>query len=85
MAHFLPVKRGMQAMRCLSVAAFCLPMVACFGASERPLAGPDPSDPRAQVPPASYRSTLSGYTSRRPVEPARWREQNERVAPVPRE
>jgi hypothetical protein len=77
--------RALRALRCLCVAALCLPAAACFGASERPLAGRDPADPAARVPPAAYRSTLGPYARQRPVEPASWREQNERVAPAPRE
>ena len=85
MADCLLGMRTLQAMRCLCMVALCLPAAACFGAPERPLAGPDPSDPRTRVPPASYRSTLGGYISQRPVEPAPWREQNQRVAPTPKE
>jgi hypothetical protein len=85
MVYDLPSRRVLRATRSLCVAALCLPAAACFGAAERPLAGPDPSDPAARVPPAAYRSTLGGYSSRRPVEPAPWREQNERVAPTRRE
>lgn len=44
-----------------------------------PLAGADPSDPRAPAPPAAYRATP--YVSQRPVEPSGWLEQNDRVAP----
>jgi hypothetical protein len=85
MARWLPAARGLRLIRSLCLAALCLPMAACFGAAERPLARPDPSDPATRVPPASYRSTLGGYSSQRPVEPAPWREQNERVAPRRRE
>ena len=48
----------------------------------RPLAGLDPSDPNARVPATAYRPVLRGYVSQRPVEPAPWREQNDRVAPA---
>lgn len=48
----------------------------------RPFTGSDPSDPKARVPAATYRPVLSGYVSQRPVEPAPWREQNDRVAPA---
>ena len=41
----------------------------------------DPSDATARVPTASYRSVTRGYESRRPVEPAPWRERNDSVAP----
>ena len=55
-----------------------------------PYAGPDPSDPHAPVARSGYRSTLGSYTSQRPVEPSPWREQNWReqdqsVAPAPKQ
>jgi hypothetical protein len=45
------------------------------------LLGPPPADPGARVPPVEYRSTLAPFTSRRPVGPGPWRQENERVAP----
>jgi hypothetical protein len=45
------------------------------------LVGPDPSDPAVPVARTGYRSTTSGYVSQRPVSPAPWRPQNERVTP----
>lgn len=45
-------------------------------------AGPDPSEPDARVPAAGYRPVASGYVSQRPVEPAPWRQQNDRVTPT---
>ncbi|MBI3435097.1 MAG: hypothetical protein HY056_08480 [Proteobacteria bacterium] len=50
-----------------------------------PYSGADPADPQASVPPARYRSSVAGYVSRRPVEPAPWRERNDRVAPAPKQ
>jgi hypothetical protein len=50
-----------------------------------PTAGPDPSDPRAPVSRSTYQSTLGSYTSQRPVEPTPWREQNQGVAPAPKQ
>jgi hypothetical protein len=44
---------------------------------------PHPADPHARAPAVGYRSTTAPYVSRRPVAPAPWREQNERVAPAP--
>jgi hypothetical protein len=73
--------RTSQVRRSIYVALLCLPAAACLSAPQAPLAGPDPADPQARVPAVSYRSVLSGYASQRPVEPAPWREQNERVAP----
>ncbi|AMN42042.1 hypothetical protein [Rhodoplanes sp. Z2-YC6860] len=49
--------------------------------SPGPQAGADPSDAAARVPTSSYRSVTRGYESRRPVEPAPWRERNDSVAP----
>jgi hypothetical protein len=49
-----------------------------------PLSGPDPSDPAAPTPRVSDHSTIAPYRSQRPVEPAPWGEQNQRVAPQPK-
>jgi hypothetical protein len=48
-----------------------------------PLAGADPADPGARAG-VGYRSTVAPYSSLRPVAPSSWREQNDRVAPVPK-
>jgi hypothetical protein len=56
----------------------------CSGAPPAPLAAADPSDPGARAPPVGYRSTVGSYKSQRPVEPAPWGEENERVAPQPK-
>ena len=53
----------------------------CSGAPPAPLTAADPSDPGARAPPVGYRSTIGSYKSQRPVEPAPWGEQNERVRP----
>jgi len=74
--------RTSQVRRVIHVAMLCLPAAACLAAPERPFAGPDPSDPAVRVPAAAYRPVLGGYRSQRPVEPAPWREQNDRVAPA---
>lgn len=63
--------------------AVALLIAGCAAAPPLPLAGPDPADPGARVPGVDYRSTLGGYRSQRPAEPAPWGEQNERVAPAP--
>jgi hypothetical protein len=60
----------------------CLLTAACLSTPERPAAGAGPSDPKVRVPAAAYRPILGGYVSQRPVEPAPWREQNDRVAPA---
>jgi len=76
---------ALAARRAGCVAALCLLAGACSTLPQRPFAGPDPSDPTVRVPAAAYRPALRGYTSQRPVEPAPWREQNERVAPAPKQ
>jgi hypothetical protein len=54
---------------------------ACAVSTAQPLAGLDPADPEVAVPPVRAASTLGSYISQRPVDPAPWRERNERVAP----
>ena len=54
---------------------------ACAASSARPIAGLDPADPESPVPPVRAGNTLGTYVSQRPVDPAPWRERNERVAP----
>jgi hypothetical protein len=61
----------------LLLLAACKPATATYGHS-------DPSDPASPVSPVTYRSSLGSYASQRPVSPADWRQQNERVAPQPR-
>jgi hypothetical protein len=46
-----------------------------------PLAGPDPSRPEAPAAGVTYSSTTAPYTSRRPVNPAPWRQRNDSVTP----
>lgn len=66
-----------------SVLACALALAACSAAPPR-LAGPDPADPSAAVPPVRSGAALAGYVPHRPVAPASWRERNERVVPKPR-
>lgn len=49
-----------------------------------PLVGPDPADPGAKVARVGYRSTTAPYVSLRPTSPVGWRQQNQRVAPTPK-
>ena len=56
----------------------------CAAIPPRPFQGADASDPDVRVPPIAYRPVLGTYSSQRPVEPAPWRELNERVAPTPK-
>jgi hypothetical protein len=67
------------------VAGLALLLAGCADAPRSPVAGePDPTDPAARVPRVDYRSTVGTYKSQRPVEPAPWGEQNERVTPAPK-
>ena len=56
----------------------------CVTAERLLVAGNDPSDPAAPVPATAYRSTTGSHVSQRPVAPAPWRRQNERVTPQPK-
>jgi hypothetical protein len=56
----------------------------CSAPPVAPVVGPDPSNPAARAPAVDYRSTTASYSSRRPVEPGPWREQNERATPQPK-
>jgi hypothetical protein len=78
----LPGVRPWRAVRATCVATLCLLAAGCLALPERRFAGPDPSDPKARVPAAAFRSTMGEYTSQRPVDPAPWRRQNERVTPA---
>jgi hypothetical protein len=49
-----------------------------------PVVGSNPADPAAPAPRVDYRSTIAPYKSRRPIDPAPWGEQNQRVAPQPK-
>ena len=72
--------------RLLPIAVLLASALAFAGCATPPqlLGGFDPSNPRALVPPVSYRSTTPSYVSQRPVAPAPWRQQNDRVAPQPK-
>ncbi len=61
-----------------------LAILTCTASSGQVLLGPPPADPGARVPGVEYRSTIAPFTSRRPVEPGPWRQENERVAPEPK-
>jgi hypothetical protein len=66
-----------------AIAAVTIAAAGCTPAITR-LAGADPADPAARIAGVGYRSTIAPYTSLRPATPAPWREQNESVAPRPR-
>jgi hypothetical protein len=72
-------------LRALAVlAGLVLLLAGCADPPRSPAAGPDPADPGARAPRVDYRSTVGAYRSQRPVDPAPWVEQNERVAPAPK-
>lgn len=56
----------------------------CASPAPVALADADPSDAAARVPAAVYRPVVGDYRSRRPVEPAPWRERNDSVSPAPK-
>ena len=59
-------------------------LTGCADAPRTPVVGPSPDDPGSRSPRVDYRSTVGSYKSQRPVDPAPWGEQNERVAPAPK-
>lgn len=61
--------------------ALALLLGGCAAAPPAPVVTHDPADPDVPVAHTRYKPALSGYVSRRPVEPKPWREQNDRVAP----
>ena len=76
-------------VKCLNRSALFLALVVvtagCTSRNGLPLAGPDPSDASAPVATAGYRSVLGDYRAGRPVGPSPWIEQNQRVAPAPKD
>ena len=64
------------------VIGLALLMAGCAAPVPPPMAGPDPANPNAPAGKAGGRSTVAPYESRRPVDPAPWPAQNERVAPA---
>ena len=68
--------------RLAGIGLITLLLAGCAASAQNRLsAGPDPSDPRSPSRPVGYRSSTAGYVSQRPVNPAPWRQQNERVTP----
>ena len=67
-----------------ALAAFLLTALSqgCTTVPPTPLAGHNPVEAQTPVPATRYRSTIGPYVRQRPAEPAPWREQNDRVAPV---
>ncbi len=66
------------------LAAVALLTQGCALTPPRPFQGADASNPHARISPTAYRPVLGDYSSQRPVEPAPWRERNDRVAPAPK-
>ena len=64
--------------------ATALLMQGCAPIQQQPFKGANAADPAVRVPATAYRPVLGTYTSQRPVDPASWRERNERVAPTPK-
>jgi hypothetical protein len=68
--------------RSILIVLVCPLLVGC--AVTIPVKDPDPANPTAKVAGVGYVSTTRPYVSLRPVAPVGWREQNERVAPTPK-
>jgi hypothetical protein len=66
----------------VALAACALLAQGCAATPPRPFQGADASDPDVRVTPTAYRPVLGTYSSQRPVEPAPWRDPNDRVAPT---
>jgi hypothetical protein len=61
--------------------AFGLALQGCANLPPSPYTGPDPADPQARAPAATYRSVTSPYDSRRPFAPKPWRNPSSTVVP----
>lgn len=77
----VPLAWALRARHRLFAAGLCLLAAACSTPPDRLAADSGPAEPSVRGSVASYRPVLNGYASQRPVEPAPWREQNDRVAP----
>jgi hypothetical protein len=84
-----PPYRGGQFLRVFRsivvAAAAGLLITGCKTSAPYVAAGIDPADANAPVAATSHRSTIGTYVRLRPVEPRPWVEQNQGVAPRPRE
>lgn len=64
-----------------TVVALCAAFAAASGVTNVAAQSlPDPADPAARVPAASYRSAFAGYRPMKDEPPTDWREANEAVA-----
>jgi len=92
-AHFqaihAAIRRGRSLLKYqtafLVVAMLGVLTSACGTEPLQPYAGRHPADPTVPVPRARYSSPIGSYVSQRPTEPRPWREQNEQVAPQPKQ
>jgi hypothetical protein len=87
LAAIRPAAEAIFGIRCRTFVGMAVMAVALGGClpAAVPLAGADPSDPRAKVAGVGYKSTIAPYTSLRPSTPAPWRERNDSVAPQPKQ
>ena len=76
------VSSGVRTFPLLTMLCVSALLAGC-SAPPLPIAGANPADPSSPVPGVGYRSTTAGYRRQRPVDPAPWIEQNQRVAPNP--
>jgi len=74
---------GIRSRTLAGLTAAALALAGCMPATV-PLVGADPADPGAKVAGVGYRSTIAPYSSLRPAVPSSWRDQNDRIAPVPK-
>ena len=84
-----PANRRSQPFRCkfgalAALLALVLLLAGCADAPRVAGGGAGSRGPGARAPRVDYRSTVGSYKSQRPVEPAPWGEQNERVTPAPK-
>jgi hypothetical protein len=76
-----PIQRRFRGIVALTLAALA---AGCTQPPPVSRLGPDAADASVRTRPVDYHSTLAPYEPRRPVEPAPWGEQPERVAPQPK-
>lgn len=72
-------------MRVVAVVLLGLLIAACAAAPAKQVAVNDPASAEVPVPPVRHRSSLGSYISQRPVDPVPWTEQNQRIAPQPKQ
>jgi len=73
--------------RTFGITAYAIGVLVGFLAGCAPLppaASSEASNPHAAVSAVPYKSVIGSYTSRRPVDPTPWRDQNEGMDPTPK-